>query len=160
MSTLQTKPNGSSWHWLRQRDFGQSDERRKLTEREFWEIKVSLSWSNTVKLGCDQPLQWMTAEERRLSKTRHFFFSSSSPTVSVTVTERTAGGKREQTGREVFYYPEWRAQIRQVPHCLFELVHMVNNMGIHRSMNDMFRVIMKINGLLQSLPMPDNLQNW
>lgn len=74
---------------------------KKLTEREFWEIKVSLSWSNTVKLGGDQPLQWMTAEERRLSKTRHFFFppsSSLSPTVSVTVTEHTAG--KERAGRK------------------------------------------------------------
>lgn len=56
--------------------------KREETDREgVWEIKVSLSWPNTVKLSGDQPLKWRTVEERRLPKT-------------------------EQTGREVFYYPE------------------------------------------------------
>lgn len=65
-------------------------EMREETYREgVWEIKVSLSWPNTVKLSGDQPLQWRTAEERRLPKTGRF----SSLIINVTMAEHTAGLK-------------------------------------------------------------------
>lgn len=106
-------------------------EMREETYREGdWEIKVSLSWPNTVKLSGDQPLQRTAAEDGRRPKTG--CFSSLSPTVSVALTEHAAGLKgADRAGRrEVFYYPEWRAQMRKVARCLFELERMVNNRGV------------------------------
>lgn len=97
-------------------------EMREETYREgVWEIKVSLSWPNTVKLSGDQPLQWRTVEDRRLPETGHF--SSLSSTVSVTIAEQA-----EQTAKCFITLNE---ELRYGnPDCLFELVHMVNNRGV------------------------------
>lgn len=69
-------------------------EMREETYREgVGEIKVSLSWPNTVKLSGDQPLQWTAAEDRRLPKKNWMFLLLWALTVSVTMTEHTAGLK-------------------------------------------------------------------
>lgn len=128
-------------------------ETREETYREgVGEIKVSLGWPNTVKLSGDQPLKRTTAEDRRSPKIRNF--SPVSLTASVTTAEHAAGFKGmdsvDKKKDEVFYYPGWQTQIRQVPHCLFEIGPYGQYQRRNWSMNDMFGVIMKINGILQN----------
>lgn len=51
--------------------------REETYRKGVWEIKVSLSWPNTVKLSTDQPLQRRTAANTRLPETG--CFASESP---------------------------------------------------------------------------------
>lgn len=67
--------------------------------------------------------------------------------------------KRHRTPSQKCFITPNKSTIRHICHCLFEFFHMVDNKDIYRSMNDMFRVITKINGLLQLQPMADILQD-
>lgn len=59
--------------------------REETYRKGVWEIKVSLSWPNTVKLSTDQPLQRRTAANTRLAKIG--CFTSESPAGSMAVAQ-------------------------------------------------------------------------
>lgn len=99
-------------------------EMREETYREgVWEIKVFIKLAKHSKTQ-----RWSATpmQDRRRQKTAQNW---TWPWQWLN-TMQDLKEQAEQTGREVFHYPEWITQVRQVPHCLFELVHMVNNTGV------------------------------
>lgn len=118
MSTLQTKPNGSSWHCQRHRDSEQSDERRNIQ-------KGSLGNQGFIKLAKHSETQhWPATPAQDCCKHKtgqnwmfHFWepcriYGSSSVKLDILQDFKKGSKKKRESSSLVLYlnYSEWSTE--------------------------------------------------